>query len=153
MVVAQRTDDERRRHMIADAAYYRAERRGFAGGDPVADWLEAEAEIDASLGGSAPGRSVGTLDERLETADERLAAWRARLADASSGVRREWQHDLEKLAGLRDSFKTRLDEAREHGARVGDEAQWRAEKIWEEISELLHRLASRRTDSDDRNSE
>ena len=27
-------------------AYYRAERRGFTGGDPVQDWLEAEVEID-----------------------------------------------------------------------------------------------------------
>ncbi len=34
---------------IALAAYYRAERRGFQGGDPVADWLEAEAEVDAEL--------------------------------------------------------------------------------------------------------
>lgn len=31
--------------MIAEQAYYRAEKRGFNGGDPVADWLEAEQEI------------------------------------------------------------------------------------------------------------
>ena len=35
------------RQMIQEAAYFRAERRGFIGGDPVADWLAAEAEIDA----------------------------------------------------------------------------------------------------------
>ncbi len=40
---------EDREHRIAVAAYYRAERRGFAGGDPVVDWLEAEAEVDARL--------------------------------------------------------------------------------------------------------
>lgn len=40
---------EQRRRMIAEAAYYRAERRGFAGADPVADWLTAEAEIDRQL--------------------------------------------------------------------------------------------------------
>jgi Protein of unknown function (DUF2934) len=39
--------DDRRR-MIADAAYRRAERAGFAG-DPLADWLDAEREIDALL--------------------------------------------------------------------------------------------------------
>jgi hypothetical protein len=38
-----------RQEMIAVAAYYRAEHRGFDGGDPVADWLDAEAEIDAAL--------------------------------------------------------------------------------------------------------
>jgi len=32
--------------MISDAAYYRALGRGFEGGDPVEDWLMAEAEIE-----------------------------------------------------------------------------------------------------------
>ena len=40
--------DERMR-MIAEAAYLRAERRGFNGGNELDDWLEAEAEIDARL--------------------------------------------------------------------------------------------------------
>ena len=40
---------EQREQMIAVAAYYRAERRGFQGGDPRQDWLEAEAEIDRIL--------------------------------------------------------------------------------------------------------
>ncbi len=38
--------DERMKY-IAEAAYYRALERGFAGGDATADWLAAEAEIDA----------------------------------------------------------------------------------------------------------
>ena len=33
-------------HWIAQAAYFRAEKRGFSDGDPVADWLEAEREIE-----------------------------------------------------------------------------------------------------------
>ncbi len=32
---------------IAEAAYYRAERRGFQGGCPIEDWLAAEREISA----------------------------------------------------------------------------------------------------------
>jgi hypothetical protein len=36
--------------MISIAAYYRAAQRGFSGGDPMADWLAAEAEIDALIG-------------------------------------------------------------------------------------------------------
>lgn len=47
---AQRTGNgEDRQEMIAIAAYYRAERRGFDGGDPMLDWLEAEAEIDSMV--------------------------------------------------------------------------------------------------------
>jgi hypothetical protein len=38
-----------RDEMIAIAAYYRAERRGFDSGDALTDWLEAEAEVDALL--------------------------------------------------------------------------------------------------------
>ena len=41
--------EEERRRMIAEAAYLRAQQRGFEGGDPVADWLVAETEINKSL--------------------------------------------------------------------------------------------------------
>jgi hypothetical protein len=38
-----------KRRMVAEAAYYRAQKRGFANSDPVEDWLVAEAEIDEYL--------------------------------------------------------------------------------------------------------
>jgi hypothetical protein len=38
-----------RHELIAEAAYLRAAARGFHGGDPTADWLEAEREIDDRL--------------------------------------------------------------------------------------------------------
>lgn len=41
---------EIRRAMVAEAAYYHAEKRGFTPGDELADWLQAEAEIEALLG-------------------------------------------------------------------------------------------------------
>ena len=40
---------EERYRMIAEAAYYRAEQRGFQDQGPVADWLAAEKEIDKRL--------------------------------------------------------------------------------------------------------
>jgi len=36
--------------MIAEAAYYLAQKRGFSGGDPVSDWIAAESEIETRLG-------------------------------------------------------------------------------------------------------
>ena len=42
--------DEERRRRIAVAAYYRAERRGFAPGCEMDDWIEAEAEIQQGRG-------------------------------------------------------------------------------------------------------
>ena len=41
--------DDLRQAMIAEAAYFHAERRGFAPGGEVQDWLSAEAEVDALL--------------------------------------------------------------------------------------------------------
>lgn len=42
------TSEERQR-MIDEAAYYIAQKRGFAGGDPRQDWLEAAAQIDRMI--------------------------------------------------------------------------------------------------------
>lgn len=41
---------EQRRNYIEVAAYYIAERRAFAPGDPLQDWIQAEAEVDRLLG-------------------------------------------------------------------------------------------------------
>lgn len=38
-----------RDEMVSVAAYFRAANRGFVGDDSLADWLAAEAEIDAML--------------------------------------------------------------------------------------------------------
>ena len=48
-VFAAYVEPERRTEMIAEAAYYRAESRGFAPGHETEDWLAAEAEVDANL--------------------------------------------------------------------------------------------------------
>jgi len=48
-VAPVRIDPERRRALIAQFAYYRAERRGFEPGHEVEDWLHAEAEVDTAL--------------------------------------------------------------------------------------------------------
>ncbi len=44
---------EERNRMVAEAAYYRALERGFNGGDPMDDWLQAEQEIARRLPGVA----------------------------------------------------------------------------------------------------
>ncbi len=41
---------EERYRMVAVAAYYRAEKRGFVGGDPAQDWVDAEAEVTQLIG-------------------------------------------------------------------------------------------------------
>lgn len=52
-------DEEVRRTLIAHAAYFRAERRGFAPGHALEDWLCAESEVDAAIARrEVAGRSV-----------------------------------------------------------------------------------------------
>jgi hypothetical protein len=49
METRDNVDEDKRQQMIAEAAYFRAEKSGFLGDDPLRDWREAEAEIDAQL--------------------------------------------------------------------------------------------------------
>ena len=45
---------EDRYRVIAEVAYFRAERRGFAPGSELGDWLAAEIEVDDILGETGP---------------------------------------------------------------------------------------------------
>jgi hypothetical protein len=64
--------DEEWQDMVATAAYYRAQSRGFDEGSPEDDWYEAEAELRAQLaraeGGteSVPDSGVGPADIQRE---------------------------------------------------------------------------------------
>ena len=50
-------DPQQRATLIARAAYFRSQDRGFAPGHELEDWLAAEAEVDAQLlGGSEAAR-------------------------------------------------------------------------------------------------
>lgn len=52
-------DAQARHELIAVAAYFLAEGRGFASGFALDDWLRAEAEIDANLQRArAPGEEA-----------------------------------------------------------------------------------------------
>lgn len=50
---------EHRQEMIAIAAYYLAERRGFSPGGAESDWFSAERMIDNMLADQSCGRLVG----------------------------------------------------------------------------------------------
>jgi len=64
--------DEEWREMVATAAYYRAEARGFDEGSPEDDWYEAEAELREQLARvdegteSVPDSGAGPADMERE---------------------------------------------------------------------------------------
>lgn len=155
----------RRREMIAEAAYYRAEKRGFTGGDPVADWVAAEAEVDALLNGAsapraapkkkrtavkvdaAPQRIMQELAERLEeaagAATSRLAALRRKLSRIKGEAREDFELDVERLAELRARVRASLKELSEQGENASREARKRAEAVRAEIATVLERVAQK----------
>src|ERR1043165_2649181 len=55
---------QERERLIAEAAYRRAEQRNFTAGDPLDDWLQAEREIDRSLGESRSADQESAAYER-----------------------------------------------------------------------------------------
>lgn len=59
--VAPPIDPERRRALIAEAAYFRAERRGFAPGHEAEDWLAAEIEVDTALTVGVPSANTPAM--------------------------------------------------------------------------------------------
>jgi DUF2934 family protein len=132
-----------RQQMIAEAAYFKAERRRFDGGDAVRDWCEAEAEIDARLLQLEDGQLVERIEEALESAGKRVAAVRRKVARLSSEARDECERDLDKLAALRDTLKPKLVELKEQGERAGRIVREQAEKIRDEIAELVQRLEAK----------
>lgn len=50
---------ESREARIAEAAYWRAERRGFTAGQELDDWLAAEKEVDGNVAGQQSRRDRG----------------------------------------------------------------------------------------------
>ena len=49
---------EQRAALIAEAAFFRAEERGFTPGHEVEDWLAAESEVDSKLMSAKSGPRV-----------------------------------------------------------------------------------------------
>lgn len=120
-------DPEQRYFMISEAAYYRAECRGFQGGDPVADWLGAEAEIEAMLrGNSEPGKektAKEAFQEKLETQlrdwDKKLDSLKEKAKEAKADLRHDIEAQLETLRAQRvavqDKLRSCASAARTHG--------------------------------------
>jgi len=79
-----RITPEQRDAMIREAAYFRAQARGFEGGSPEQDWAEAEAQVDRMLAEDAGligkgQQALSTLSDlvhrELEEVRELVSTW------------------------------------------------------------------------------
>ena len=142
MITSKVSGDERRQ-MIAEAAYFRAERRAFSGGDPATDWIEAEAEVDARVREIEGAHLLACLEEGLTTASKKLSSLKRKASSVTGGGRTELQRDVEKLSALSEALRGRVKELREHGEHAGQLARRQAEKVWNELTDVMQRLGSR----------
>jgi hypothetical protein len=143
MGIESKTSGEQRLQMIAEGAYFRAASRGFNGGDPVTDWIEAEAEVDGRLRKIENEHLVERLELCVATATKRFDEFKKKVSGAAAGARAEWRDDVEKLGNLRDSLRDKVRELRTEGERAGQKARRQAEKVWDEISTVVQRMATR----------
>jgi chromosome segregation ATPase len=142
MALTHKLSDAQRRQMIAEAAYFRAEKRGF-GVDPVADWIEAEVEVDARVREIENAHLIEHLEDGVAAATQRVAALKKRLGRAAADVRTEWSADVEKLGKLRDALREKVRDLRTEGEQARQKAQQQAERIWDEISDTMRRVTTR----------
>jgi hypothetical protein len=104
--------------MIAEAAYFRAQRRGFQGGNPVDDWLVAEAEVAHALAWLQD-------PDPLSITQEELGRLMARAREAQLELRAE---------ALEIKEQNRWED-RPSDAQLGD-------NTWESLSAELRSIAS-----------
>src|SRR5215471_5171497 len=99
-MINSKVTEDLRRQMIAEAAYFRAERRGFNGGNPVTDWVEAEAEVDTHLRQMQGAHLLKCLEEGLSIASKKLDSLKRKVQSAKSEARSELQREVEMLSEL-----------------------------------------------------
>ena len=150
--VAATSGSANRDEMIAVAAYFRAERRGFAPGDTRADWLAAEAEIDHLLrSGTGESESAAKarqkfqrqLTAQLKDWNAKVDEWMAMAAKTKAKTRTEIQKQIDTFAAQRAAAEQKLAELRAQSGDAWEDMKDGAEKTWAEMRSTVERIAAR----------
>ena len=137
------------REMVAVAAYYRAERRGFGEGSELDDWLEAETEVERLLHThdepikSAKLAFQQKLEAELKEWDAKLEKLKSKASAAKAEIRAEFELQLEFLAAERALADEKLEELRQHGQWAWEDLKDSASEVWSELHAALERTLSR----------
>lgn len=141
---------EQRYQMIAEAAYFLAEKHGFAGRDSALDWVEAEAEIDRII--QQPGKEPQMTEKQAfqQKLEAQLGEWDAKLEElkskaqeAKAEIRADYEKQLEILASKRDMARTKVLELRQRTEGAWEDLKGGTEKAWDEMRKALDHIASR----------
>lgn len=113
------------RRRVAEAAYFRALNRGFAGGDPVEDWLAAEREINAALPSPNQQKEEAIVYDKLRTRLRRL------LADVEGAMNAET---------VRHAFDRATEEIRKTGGHTSETVAKVAASLRKDMASAAERL-------------
>jgi predicted nucleic acid-binding Zn-ribbon protein len=147
-----RISPEQRYQMIAEAAYFRAEKRGFTGGDMSQDWLEAEAEIDDFLKQQSKPNKKKAITQKafLKKLEGQIKEWDdkfEKLQDKAKKAKAEIQADVEKqisaLGKKRTAAQKKVVVLSQKTEDTWESVKDGVEKTWEEMQEALDRFVSR----------
>ncbi len=133
---------DEKHHMIETAAYYRAEKRGFSSGDPMADWIEAEREINASLqrhDDPATAEHETAAYRRLRAEFKKIMAGTQERISADS-VKKAFDRAGRELKQLGEFFPDTVDRA---GRRLRQEVAAAVEKTgyrWDSLADKSHEI-------------
>ena len=144
---------EERYHMIAEAAYFRAESRSFVMGDPAQDWLDAEAEIDRILQQPLV-KDKGTLmtakqdfqkklEAQLKEWDAKLDELKEKARETKDEIRADYEKQLEILSGKRATAQAKMQELRLRTEDAWEDLKGGTEKAWDEMRKALDQITSR----------
>ena len=143
---------EQRYQMIAEAAYYHAERRGFIIGDTTQDWLDAEAEIDRILqrqlaqGETSQATAKQVFQQKLEAQlkdwDARLDELKAKALEAKAELRADYEKQLETLSSKRTVAHAKLQELRLRTEDAWEDLKGGTERAWDEMRKALDQITS-----------
>lgn len=143
---------EQRYQMIAEAAYFRAQRQGF-GGNPAQDWAEAEAEIDRSLQHS--GQQLGPagfspkdmfqqkLEAQLQELDSLFESLKLQASLGKAELHIELEKQLELLTHKRSAAQAKLSELSRRTEGAWEDLKGGTEKAWDEMRQTLNQIAAR----------
>ena len=136
-----------RYRMTAEAAYFCAEKRGFADSEMVNDWLQAEAGIDCLLQQQA--QELPEKKAYLEKLEASYRDWDARhetlkkAANEAGTAKTEIREEIEALAGKRAEFELILKDLRQHTGDTWQDLKLMAENAWKELQEAFHSIVAR----------
>jgi hypothetical protein len=127
---------EKRRHMVEESAYFRAERRGFTGGNAAEDWFAAEKEIAELLGEETSGQKKETLAAYQRMREEVMRILRSAKRPVSANtIRQSLDKAARELKGLGEYSSDTVNKATEAIKREIASTVEKLGSTWGTISE------------------